>query len=172
MPSLSLPTHKVVTSIFPTGTIGKMLGGSCLNMPSTQCVVRPGENCRSSQTPFSELLGESSGVCGSYFNARIHVTLGRSSTSCFLFCKGMAPALVGPCSSMFRYRQRSGHPRYTSQACVARRCLNLTESWGDGSVVKVQEPGVLRTCVKMLNTTSDSEVGRQNPYSSLAEQSS
>lgn len=43
----------------------------------------------------------------------------------------------------------------------------LLEQAGDGS-------WVLRTCVEMLSTASDSEVGRQrqNPYSSLAKESS
>lgn len=44
------------------------------SMPSIQRVVRPGENCRSSQPPFSGLLGESTGVCSSHFNVHTHVT--------------------------------------------------------------------------------------------------
>lgn len=52
-----------------------------------------GDNCRSSQTTSSGLLGKNSGFCGSHFNAHTHVTLGKLSP---VFCIGVVPALLGP----------------------------------------------------------------------------
>lgn len=102
-------------------------------MPRPQYVVRRGvlTTAGPSQPPLSVLLGESPGVCNSHFNIHTHMTLGKSSTSCFLFCTGVVPALLGPPYGMDRGTVTLG--THTTSMCF-QEGLNRVKSWDDGPV--------------------------------------